>query len=80
MTNKDHEAGDELVRKVMDLVPPDWDSGPMVLSTEIRNFLKSIADEGTDIDSGGGDGIADLHPIVGGVEYHVQITTTRTVK
>ncbi len=72
--------GDERVRQVMDLIPPDWDKGPMVLSTEIRNFLKSIVDEGTSIDSGGGDGIADLHPVVGGVEYHVQITTARKME
>jgi hypothetical protein len=52
----------------------------MVLSTEIRNFLKSIVDEGTNIDSGGGDGIADLHPIVGGIGYHVQIKTIRKLK
>ena len=76
----DHKAADERVRQVMDLIPPDWDKGPMVLSTEIRNFLKSIVDEGTSIDSGGGDGIADLHPVVGGVEYHVQIRTSRKME
>jgi hypothetical protein len=49
--------------------------GPLVLSTELRTFLKTIVDEGTNIDSGGGDGLADLHPIIGGIKYHVQITT-----
>lgn len=73
--NDAHEAGDERVRRVMELIPSDWDKGPMILSTEIRNFLKTIVDEGTNIDSGGGDGLADLHPIICGIEYHVQITT-----
>lgn len=72
------DAGDERVRKVMDLIPSDWDKGPMVLSTEIRNFLKSIVDEGTSIDSGGGDGVADLWPKIGGVEYHIQIRSKPT--
>jgi hypothetical protein len=71
-----NEAGDERVRKMMDLIPEDWDKGPMVLSTELRTFLKTLVDEGTNIDSGGGNGLADLHPIIGGIEYHIQITTT----
>jgi len=74
------DAGDERVRKVADLIPSDWDKGPMVLSTEIRNFLKSIVDQGTSIDSCAGNGIADLHPIIGGIEYHVQIKTSRVVR
>jgi DNA-binding PadR family transcriptional regulator len=29
-------------------------------------------------DSGGGDGLADIWPIIGGVEYHIQITAKTT--
>lgn len=59
------DNGDKRVRIVHDLVPSNWDSGPLSLAHEIRQMLKSIVDVGTNIDSGGGDGIADLWPKVG---------------
>lgn len=36
--------------------------------------IQSVVDDGTSIDSGGGDGIADLWPVIGGIEYHIAIT------
>ncbi len=68
------DAGDKRVRIVHDMIPPEWDRGPISLAHELRTMLKPIVDEGTNIDSGGGDGIADLHPIISGVEYHIRIT------
>ena len=56
----DHSDGDKRVKMVHDLIPDDWDRGPLGLAHELREFLKSIVDEGTNIDSGGGDGIADM--------------------
>ena len=69
-----HSEGDKRVRIVHDLVPSDWNTGPLSLAHELRELLKPVVDEGTNIDSGGGDGIGDLWPIIGGVEYHVAIT------
>lgn len=69
----DHGDADKRVKIIHDLVPPEWDKAPLSLAHELREFLKSVVDEGTGIDSGGGDGIADLHPIIGGVEYHIHI-------
>lgn len=51
-----------------------WDRGARSLAHEIRTFLlASVADHGTAIDSGGGDGDADLWVKVGGVEYYIHI-------
>jgi hypothetical protein len=68
------EAG-QRARIVQKLVPQAWDRGPISLAHEIRNMLKAMVDEGTQIDSCGGDGVADLWPTIGGVEYHIQIRT-----
>lgn len=64
-------------RMMMNLAPADWDARPMVLASEIRKFLLAIADEGTGIDSGGGDGRADLWVKIGGKEYFIQIAKSR---
>ena len=49
-----------------------WDTGARSLMNEVRIFLlSSVADAGTNIDSGGGDGDADLWVKVGGIEYYV---------
>jgi hypothetical protein len=69
----DHSEGDKRVRIVHDLVPRDWVRGPLSLAHELREFLKSVVDEGTNIDSGGGDGVADLWPTIGGREYHIRV-------
>lgn len=65
---------DDRARTIHDLIPPDWDQGPLSLAHELRQMLAGIVDAGTGIDSGGGDGTADLFPTVGGVEYHIAIT------
>lgn len=70
---------DRRVRQVQDLIPDAWDKGPISLAHELLAMLKSIVDDGTHIDSGGGDGVADLWPIVGGVEYYVSIKTKLTM-
>lgn len=66
--------GDKRVRIIHDLIPIDWDKSAISLAHGLRQMLKIVVDEGTSIDSGGGDGIADLWPIIGGVEYHIQIS------
>jgi len=45
------------------------DSSPYWVLSEIRGFLGSIKDEGTEIDSGFGMGAGDLWVTIGGVEY-----------
>jgi hypothetical protein len=79
MTMDGHEDGDRRVRKLHDHIPMDWDKNPLSLAHELREFLKSIVDAGTSIDSGGGNGCADLWPIIDGVEYHIAITSNRRV-
>lgn len=73
------EEGDKRVRIVHEMIPENWNKGPLALAHELRTLMKNIVDEGTSIDSGGGDGIADLHPIIGGIEYHIQIKQSRVV-
>lgn len=73
MSKEAHERGDKQVRIIHDLIPSDWDKRPISLAHELRNLLKSIADEGTNIDSGGGDGMADLWVTIDGVEYYIAI-------
>jgi hypothetical protein len=58
---------------VANLLPRDWDTKPFTLATEIREFLSDICDEGTSIDSGSGDGCADLWVTMGGVEFYISI-------
>jgi hypothetical protein len=69
MTKDNHEAADRRVRKLHDYIPAEWNKNPLSLAHELREFLKSVVDAGTSIDSGGGDGCADLWPVIGGVEY-----------
>ena len=70
-----NEKGDERVRVVEDLVAglSGWDRGPLSLIHELREMLKSIIDHGTEIDSGGGDGMADLWAKVQGIEYYMTV-------
>lgn len=58
---------------VANLLPPEWDRKPFALATELRDFLSTVKDEGTQIDSGSGDGVADLWVTVGGIEYYISI-------
>lgn len=64
---------DNKIRILHDLIPPDWDQKPIGLAHEIRGFLLSVKDEGTEIDSGTADGSADLWVTVQGIEYYVNI-------
>lgn len=77
MSKDIHDHGDKQVRIVHDIFPSGWDAGPLSLAHEIRQLLKSVADEGTGIDSGGGDGCADLWVTIGGVEYHLAIERSK---
>jgi len=67
------DEGDKRVKIVHDIIPADWNTGAISLAHELRQMLKGVVDADTNIDSGGGDGVADLWPIIGGVEYHIQI-------
>lgn len=58
---------------VAGMLPADWDQKPFGLAGEIRAFLGSVKDEGTEIDSGSGDGCADLWVTVQGVEYFISV-------
>jgi len=60
-------------RKMMEIVPSNWDKRPLVLASEIKRLLGSVKDEGTDIDSGGMDDNADLWVTVDGREYYINI-------
>jgi hypothetical protein len=51
--------------------PANWDTGPAIFALEIKRLLESIKDEGSEIDSGMGDGCGDLWVKCGGVEYFI---------
>lgn len=55
------------------MLPDDWDQRPFSVATELRSLLSTLKDEGTSIDSGSGDGCADLWVTIGGVEYFISI-------
>jgi hypothetical protein len=80
MTKDNHKAADKRVRRMYDFIP-----GEVRLAHKLQEFLKSVVDKGTSIDSGYGDlsgtgnPCADLHPVIGGVEYHIAIRSTRKV-
>jgi hypothetical protein len=60
-------------RQVMDLLPADWDKRPILLAYEIRDFLETVKDTDTNIDSGT-DGVSgDLWVKVQGIEYYINI-------
>lgn len=66
-------ASDKRHTQVVEILPVEWDQRPMSLAGEVRKFLASIKDAGTSIDSGGGDGSADLWVTVDGVEYFISM-------
>lgn len=67
------EGSDKRHALVASMLPAGWDQKPFGLAGEIRTFLGSVKDEGTEIDSGSGDGTADLWVTVQGVEYFISI-------
>lgn len=67
------EQSDKRHVEFLGMLPADWDQRPAGLASEIRSFLDSLKDEGTAIDSGGGDGSADLWVTVQGVEYFINV-------
>lgn len=50
-----------------------WDTAHFDVSNVIRALLKSIIDQGTAIDSGGGPESSDLWFTIGGVEYYLNV-------
>lgn len=64
-SNKRHEQSYDMA------AAQNWEMRPRALMSELRRFLASVKDEGTSIDSGGGDGTGDLWVTVGGVEYFI---------
>lgn len=71
---------DDRHTKVADIMPKEWDRKPFSLAGELRTYLKTIRDEGTHIDSGGGDGSADLWVTVQGVEYYINVRQSNANK
>lgn len=66
-------ASEKRHAQVVEMLPAEWDQRPMSLAGEVRRFLASIKDTGTSIDSGSGDGCADLWVTVDGVEYFISM-------
>lgn len=73
----DDKRSDTEHQLVAHLLPADWDKAPWALASEIRDFLKSVKDDGTQIDSGSGFGAADLWVTVDGQEYRVLVERSR---
>lgn len=63
----------ERAKWLMESLPEDWDKKPILLAHEIRNFLQSIKDNGTEIDSGTDGVCGDLWVTIEGIEYYLSI-------
>jgi hypothetical protein len=61
-------------RSIAQILPADWDSAPFTMASEIRDLLKQKIDQGTSIDSGCGNGHADLWFSVGGIEFYLTLS------
>jgi hypothetical protein len=61
------------IQVMHDMMPADWDRKPLALAHEIRNFLSSVKDQGTEIDSGTDGMSGDLWVKIGGVEWYINI-------
>lgn len=65
---------EERARIAREIAPKHWDMGPAAFRDELRALLRTtLADQGTSIDTGGGDGMADLWVTCGGVEFFITI-------
>lgn len=49
------------------------DLNALSIAHELRKYLETMKDEGTEIDSGGLDGEGDLWVKIGGIEYYINI-------
>ena len=57
-----------------DAAPRHWDMGPATFRDELREVLRAtLADAGASMDTGGGDGEADLWVTCCGVEFFVTV-------
>lgn len=68
---------DKRHNQMMQLAPDNWDKKPLGLASELRSYLEAVKDEGTAIDSGGGDEMGDLWVTVQGVEYFIAIRPSK---
>lgn len=62
---------------VAHILPADWDSAPFTMAGEIRDLLKPKIDHGTCIDSGCGNGCADLWFTIGGIEFYLALSRSK---
>lgn len=60
-------------KAMLDIVPAEWDNVPISLIHELRERLETIVDADTSIDSGGGDGFADMSLEIGGRRYLLMV-------
>lgn len=59
--------------------PPEWDGSPAAMRDELATLLRrTMADEGSSMDTGTGPDSADLWVSVGGVEFFVTIKRSRS--
>ena len=61
------------IKQMLDSLPPEWDKRPILLAEEVCNFLETVKDEGTQIDTGTDGQSGDLWLFVQGVEYWINI-------
>ena len=60
-------------RAMLDITPTNWDNVPISLIQELRRHVEAIVDANTSIDSGGGDGFADMSLEIGGRRYLLMV-------
>jgi hypothetical protein len=76
----DHQGGEQgmsdrekATRWLHDVIPPEWDRKPLSIAHEIRTFLDSVKDQGTEIDSGTDGVCGDLWVTIQGIEYIISV-------
>lgn len=57
----------------MEQLPSYWGNAPILLAHEISDFLQSVKDEGSNIDSGTDGESGDLWIVIQGVEWYINI-------
>jgi len=72
------DDSDKRNRIVARLRPANWDNVPAIVADELREMIKGIVDEGTNVDSGCGNGYGHLWFTIDGVELY--LTVIRSAK
>lgn len=64
---------DEPIKRMLQMIPREWDKAPVSIALEIRGFLEAVKDADTHIDTGTNGETGDLWITIQGVEYLISV-------